>query len=87
MLGSEQACKAVQRRAKLSGMDTAPAPTFGQKIRRARERKCWTQQELADAVQVSRDAVRQWESDQRMPRNRIGALEEVLEIDLTGTAA
>jgi transcriptional regulator with XRE-family HTH domain len=68
-------------------MDTATAPTLGTQIRRARERKRWTQQQLADFIEVSRDAVIQWESDRRVPKNRIGALEEVLEIDLTGIRA
>jgi transcriptional regulator with XRE-family HTH domain len=68
-------------------METGTAPTLGSRIRRARERKRWTQQELADAVEVSRDAVVRWENDQRTPRNRIGALEEVLGIDLTSVPA
>jgi transcriptional regulator with XRE-family HTH domain len=66
-------------------MDTE-APTLGTQIKRARERKRWTQQQLADAIEVSRDAIIKWEGDQRAPRNRIGALEEVLDIDLTTVA-
>ena len=62
-------------------MDTVVVATLGLKIKRARERKCWTQQQLADAIQVSRDAIVKWETDQRAPRNRIGALEDVLGID------
>ena len=68
-------------------MDTATAPTLGTQIRRARERKRWTQQVLADAVGVGRDTIVRWEKDQRLPRNRIGALEEVLEINLTSIPA
>ena len=68
-------------------MDTTAAPTLGQKIKRARERKRWTQQQLADAVEVTRGVIGTWENDHRVPKNRIGALEEVLGIDLTGIAA
>ena len=82
-----QTCEVVLSSAKLCGMETADAPSLGTQIRRARERKRWTQQELADAVEVGRDTVVKWENDQRAPKNRIGAIEEVLEIDLTGIPA
>jgi len=68
-------------------METATVTSLGLTIRRARERKRWTQQQLADAVEVSRDAIIKWEGDQRAPKNRIGALEEVLGIDLTSATA
>jgi transcriptional regulator with XRE-family HTH domain len=61
--------------------------TLGLKIRRGRERKQWTQQELADAVGVHRVTVASWEGDAQQPRNRIGALEEILGIDLTSVPA
>jgi DNA-binding XRE family transcriptional regulator len=67
-------------------METVTAPSLGMKIRRARERQQWTQAQLAAAVGVSRDAIVKWEGDQRAPKNRIGALEEVLGIDLTTAA-
>lgn len=67
-------------------METATAPSLGLKIKRARERKMWTQAKLAEAVGVSRDAIIKWESGKHTPRNRIGALEEVLGIDLTSAA-
>jgi len=54
------------------------AARIGSKIRRARERLHWTQQKLADALGVDRKTVDNWENDRTYPRNRIGALEEVL---------
>jgi transcriptional regulator with XRE-family HTH domain len=56
---------------------------IGTAIRRARERKRWTQHQLADAIGVSRNAVHAWENDRAYPRSAIGALEEVLGISLT----
>ena len=60
----------------------ATDPPIGTKIRRARERKRMSQEELAEAVGVHRVTVSQWEADRAYPRNRIGALEEVLGISL-----
>lgn len=59
-------------------------PTLGMRIRRARERARLSQEGLAAAVGVSVRAVGDWENDRRLPRNRIGALEDVLGVDLTG---
>lgn len=58
------------------------APDLGTRIRRARERKRWTQQRLADELDVSVRAVGSWERDEVVPRI-IGALEQVLGVDLT----
>jgi transcriptional regulator with XRE-family HTH domain len=63
------------------------APPIGLVIRRARERKRWTQRDLAEAVGVSRASVDAWENNRTYPRNRIGALEEVLGVSLNGTPA
>ena len=60
--------------------------TLGMRIRRARERARLSQQELATAVDVSVRAVGDWENDRRKPRNRLGALEEVLGVRLDGEA-
>lgn len=62
----------------------APRPRIGTTIRRARERKRMRQQDLAEAVGVSRTTVDAWENDRAYPRNRIGALEEVLGVSLDG---
>ena len=60
---------------------------LGTRIRRARERKRWTQQQLADAIGVGVRAVGTWERGKASPRNAIGAVEHVLGVDLTGAAA
>lgn len=59
-----------------------PRPLIGDQIRRARHRKRWTQRQLADAVEVDRKTVDNWENDRSYPRNRIGALEDVLGVTL-----
>ena len=55
---------------------------IGTKIKRARERKRWTQRQLADALDVNTKTVDNWEAGRTSPRNRTGALEEVLGISL-----
>lgn len=57
-------------------------PSLGERIRRARERARLSQEELAKAAGASVRAVGDWENDRRKPRNRIGALEEVLGVSL-----
>lgn len=56
---------------------------MGLRIRRARERKRWTQLQLAAEVGASVRAIGSWERGEVVPRNAIGALEELLSIDLT----
>ena len=51
---------------------------LGTRIRRARERRRWTQQQLANALRVSVRTVNDWENDRTQPRNSLGALEDVL---------
>lgn len=63
---------------------TASPPSLGARIRRARERAKLSQEELANAVGASVRAVGDWENDRRKPRNRLGAIEEVLGISLDG---
>ena len=55
----------------------------GDQIRAARERKGWTQQQLADALDVSRGTVRNWEAGTQ-PRNATSRIEQVLDIQLRG---
>jgi len=57
-------------------------PSLGTRIRRARERARLSQEELATAVGASVRAVGDWENNRRKPRNRLGALEEVLGVSL-----
>lgn len=61
---------------------TADPQSLGMRIRRARERARLSQPELAQAVGASVRAVGDWENDRRKPRNRLGALEEVLGVSL-----
>ena len=69
------------------GMATDP---LGLRIRRARERRRWTQKQLAEAMPASpqgrRPGVRsigRWERGEAVPRNAIGALEVTLGISLS----
>lgn len=61
----------------------AAKPRIGTMLRKARERKLMSQEDVARALRVSRSAVNSWENDRAYPRNRIGALEEVLGVDLS----
>jgi transcriptional regulator with XRE-family HTH domain len=60
----------------------ATEPRLGTRIRRARERRRWTQQQLADRIGVNRKTVDNWENDRSAPRNSIGVLEEALGVSL-----
>ena len=51
---------------------------IGTSIKRARERKRWTQRQLAEAVDVNIKTVDNWENGRTSPRSSIGALEEIL---------
>ena len=44
------------------------AKRFGGKLRELRERKGWTQEQLADKIGVKREAIARWESGSREPR-------------------
>lgn len=54
------------------------ATDIGTRIKRARERKRWSQQRLADAIGVDRKSIDNWENGRTKPRSSIGALEDVL---------
>jgi transcriptional regulator with XRE-family HTH domain len=56
-------------------------------IKRARERKRWTQQQLADALSVSKATVARWESGEHFPLRTAGAIEEALGITIPAQAA
>lgn len=58
---------------------------LGLRIRRARERKRWTQERLAAEVGVGPRSIGRWERGEAEPR-WIGALEEALGVNLTGEA-
>lgn len=69
----------------MDGMATEPA--IGTKIKRARERKRWTQRHLAELIGVSQKTIDNWENGRTGPKSSIGALEEVLGVSLDGTPA
>lgn len=60
----------------------ATGTRLGTRIRRARELKRLSQDQLGDALGISRSAVNAWENGRARPRN-ISVLEEVLGTDLT----
>lgn len=62
----------------------ATEPAIGTRIKRARERKRWTQRQLADALHVNIKTVDNWENGRTSPRSSIGALEDVLGVRLDG---
>lgn len=64
----------------LRGMATESG--LGTRIKRARERRRWTQRQLADALRVNIKTVDNWENGRTSPRSSIGALEEVLGVRL-----
>ena len=55
---------------------------LGEAIRRARETMRLTQQQLADRLHVQRRTVQNWESGRTVPMSSIGALEQILDVDL-----
>jgi transcriptional regulator with XRE-family HTH domain len=62
------------------------AESLGTRIRRARERKRWSQQKAAEALGVALRTYGSWERGETTPRSSIGALEEVLGVSLTDHA-
>lgn len=55
--------------------------TYGEQIKQGRERRGLTQEQLAEALDVSRQAVSKWEMDLSRPaRGKLARLSEVLEI-------
>lgn len=63
-------------------MCMATDPHIGTRIKRARERKRWTQRQLAEALQVNIKTVDNWENGRTFPKNSVGAIEDVLEVRL-----
>jgi transcriptional regulator with XRE-family HTH domain len=58
------------------------ATEIGTRIKRARERRRWSQRELAERLGVNRKTVDNWENGRTRPANSIGALEDVLGVRL-----
>lgn len=63
-------------------MQVTADPRLALRIKRARERLGWTQQELAERIGRDRKTVDNWENSRTTPRSSIGALEAVLGISL-----
>ena len=63
------------------------ADPVGILIQRARHRKRWTQQQLADELKVSKSTVANWERGEHFPVRYAGALEELLEIAIPAPQA
>lgn len=57
---------------------------LGDRIRRAREQRGWTQAQLAAEVGVARETIGNWETGASNPRNAMGRLEHVLGKPLAG---
>lgn len=50
--------------------------TTGQRIKRLREERRWSQRTLGDLLGVTSKTISNWERDQHIPRASIGALEK-----------
>lgn len=57
---------------------------LGQRIRRLREQRRWSQEQLADMLGVNKKSVSNWERGRNDPRNSIGALSEIFGVELDG---
>lgn len=62
----------------MMGSMASDPPSLGTRIRRARERLRMSQRQLAARIGVSVRAVGDWENDRSVPRNSLGALEELM---------
>lgn len=59
-----------------------PTEPLGILIARARHRKRLTQEQMADALGVSKSSVANWERGEHFPLRYAGAIEELLEITI-----
>lgn len=55
---------------------------LGSRIAAARKLKGWTQEQLADAVGVTKGSIRNWETGGKEPRSALPRLEVALGVDL-----
>lgn len=71
------------RKRNVDGMNDKNAPTMGQRIAAARKRRGLTQSDLADALNVTPQAVSKWETDGSLPDiSMLAPLAKVLELTL-----
>lgn len=61
------------------------AVNLGETIRDAREKKNWTQDQLAQSLGVSVMTIKNWEVGRHTPKNAIGRIEDVLGVTLRET--
>lgn len=59
------------------------APPLGKAIARARQRKGWTQVQLAERLGCHELSVVAWETGRHYPKRNLGAIEQALDIDLS----
>lgn len=57
--------------------------TAGQRIKRLREERRWSQRDLAAKLGMSSKTISNWERDQHIPRASLGALEKLFNEPLT----
>lgn len=62
-------------------------PVIGERIRQARERRGWTQTELATKVGVGYKTVSNWETGNTVPQNRLGMLRDLFPGELDDSPA
>jgi transcriptional regulator with XRE-family HTH domain len=62
----------------------ATDPHIGTRIAKRRHQRGMTQEDLADALGVSKSTVANWETGKHLPIRHLGAIEQVLEIQLDG---
>lgn len=53
------------------------AETTGERIKRLREERRWSQETLGGLLNVSKKTIGNWENDRHIPRASLGALEKV----------
>ncbi|MGN1195566.1 MAG: helix-turn-helix domain-containing protein, partial [Acutalibacteraceae bacterium] len=64
-------------------MDNEKNMTFGEKLREARKRAGLTQEQLAEKLTVSRQAVTKWEADRGLPDiGNIKLISELLNVSI-----
>lgn len=56
---------------------------LGKRIKRLREQRRWTQEQVGDALGVHPKTVSNWESGRNVPRSSLGALEKLFGDALT----
>lgn len=61
--------------------------TIGERIKRLREDRRWTQEKLAELLATSAKSVSNWENGHNQPRGSMGALREIFGSAIDGVPA